>query len=206
MQEIEAAVIERAGLPPTIETLLLDDPRPGEVLVRMTASGVCHSDLHVRDGEWERPGPIVMGHEGAGIVEAVGDGIDPGVIGRPVALSWYAPCLRCRECQRGRQWVCTGLAVDAPRPGGRHDPPRPPGRLAGPRLLLDRDDGLGPGRPGDGGRAHARRRPARGRGAHRLRRVDGRRGGAQDRGGARRVDASRSSGSAASASRASWAP
>ena len=68
---------------------------------------MCHSDLHVRDGEWERPGPIVMGHEGAGIVEAVGDGIDPGVIGRPVALSWYAPCLRCRECQRGRQWVCT---------------------------------------------------------------------------------------------------
>ena len=108
MHEIEAAVIERAGVPAAVEDLLLDDPHPGEVLVRMTASGVCHSDLHVRDGDWERPGPIVMGHEGAGIIEAVGEGLDPGVVGRPVALSWYAPCLRCRQCQRGRQWLCTG--------------------------------------------------------------------------------------------------
>lgn len=108
MQEIEGAVIERAGVAPVIEELLLDDPHPGEVLVRMTASGVCHSDLHVRDGEWQRPGPIVMGHEGAGVIEAVGDGIDPAFLGRPVALNWYAPCLRCRECQRGRQWVCQG--------------------------------------------------------------------------------------------------
>ena len=74
----------------------------------MTSAGVCHSDLHVRDGHWKRPGPIVMGHEGAGIVEAVGPGLDPGVVGRPVALTWYAPCLRCRECQRGRQWLCSG--------------------------------------------------------------------------------------------------
>jgi S-(hydroxymethyl)glutathione dehydrogenase/alcohol dehydrogenase len=108
MREIEAAVIERAGVATIVETLRLDDPRPGEVLVRMTASGVCHSDLHVRDGDWERPGPIVMGHEGAGVVEAVGAGLDPGAVGRPVALSWYAPCLRCRECQRGRQWLCSG--------------------------------------------------------------------------------------------------
>jgi S-(hydroxymethyl)glutathione dehydrogenase / alcohol dehydrogenase len=108
MREIEAVVIERAGAEPSVERLGLDDPRAGEVLVRMTASGVCHSDLHVRDGHWERPGPIVMGHEGAGVVEAVGDGIDPRLVGRLVALSWYAPCLRCRECQRGRQWLCTG--------------------------------------------------------------------------------------------------
>ena len=108
MREIEAAVIERAGVPVVFERLLLDEPHPGEVLVRMTASGVCHSDLHVRDGEWQRPGPIVMGHEGAGIIEAVGTGLDRGIVGRSVALSWYAPCLRCRECQRGRQWVCQG--------------------------------------------------------------------------------------------------
>jgi S-(hydroxymethyl)glutathione dehydrogenase/alcohol dehydrogenase len=106
--DIRAAVIEAAGQPSSIETLRLEDPGPGEVLVRMTASGVCHSDLHVRDGDWERPGPIVLGHEGAGVIEAVGPGIDPGAIGRPVALSWYAPCLRCRECQRGRQWLCSG--------------------------------------------------------------------------------------------------
>ncbi len=108
MREIEAIVIEQSGAEPRVERLGLDEPHPGEVLVRMRASGVCHSDLHVRDGHWERPGPVVMGHEGAGVVEAVGDGIDPRLIGRPVALSWYAPCLRCRECQRGRQWLCTG--------------------------------------------------------------------------------------------------
>lgn len=108
MRDIQAAVIERHGVPTVVETLALDDPRPGEVLVRMTASGVCHSDLHVRDGHWERPGPIVMGHEGAGVVEAVGDGVDASLVGRSVALSWYAPCLRCRECQRGRQWLCSG--------------------------------------------------------------------------------------------------
>ncbi|HKF86004.1 MAG TPA: Zn-dependent alcohol dehydrogenase [Candidatus Limnocylindrales bacterium] len=107
MREIEAAVIERAGVAPVIERLQLDDPQPGEVLIRMTASGVCHSDLHVRDGEWQRPGPIVMGHEGAGVIEAVGvPGMDPSLVGRRAVLSWYAPCLACRECQRGRQWLC----------------------------------------------------------------------------------------------------
>ena len=58
MQNIQAAVIERAGVPIVIENLRLDDPGPGEILVRMTASGVCHSDLDVRDGEWKLPGPI----------------------------------------------------------------------------------------------------------------------------------------------------
>ena len=81
MREIRGAVIKAAGRPTSIETLRLDDPRPGEVLVRMTASGVCHSDLHVRDGDWVRPGPIVLGHEGAGVVEAVGHGVDPGASG-----------------------------------------------------------------------------------------------------------------------------
>jgi S-(hydroxymethyl)glutathione dehydrogenase / alcohol dehydrogenase len=108
MREIQAAVLIAGGQPISLETLRLDDPGPGELLVRMTAAGVCHSDLHVRDGHWDRPGPIVMGHEGAGIIEAVGPGIDPGHVGRPVALSWYAPCLRCRNCQLGRQWICTG--------------------------------------------------------------------------------------------------
>ena len=107
MREIQAAVIERAGVAPVIETLRLDEPHAGEVLIRMTASGVCHSDLHVRDGEWPRPGPIVMGHEGAGVIEAVGvPGMQPWVVGRQAVLSWYAPCLACRECQRGRQWLC----------------------------------------------------------------------------------------------------
>ena len=106
MREITGAVIEGSGCPVVIEQLQLADPGPGEILVRMTSAGVCHSDLHVRDGHWERTGPVVMGHEGAGIIEDVGPGLDPSAIGRPVALTWLAPCLRCRDCQRGRQWLC----------------------------------------------------------------------------------------------------
>jgi S-(hydroxymethyl)glutathione dehydrogenase/alcohol dehydrogenase len=107
---IRAAVLERPGSQPRIEELELDEPRAGEVRVRMAASGVCHSDLHVRDGEWDRPGPIVMGHEGAGFVEALGPGVDPAStgldVGRLVALSWIVPCGVCRSCLTGRVWEC----------------------------------------------------------------------------------------------------
>ena len=105
---MRAAVVERSGTAPVVEELTLDEPRAGEVRVRMTASGVCHSDLHVRDGEWDRPGPIVMGHEGAGVVDSVGPGVDPALVGRGVALSWYVPCGRCRSCRLERPWACTG--------------------------------------------------------------------------------------------------
>jgi S-(hydroxymethyl)glutathione dehydrogenase/alcohol dehydrogenase len=105
---MRAAVIERAGERARIEELTLDEPHDGEVRVRMLASGVCHSDLHVRDGDWDRPGPIVLGHEGAGIVDAVGSGVKQPRVGDLVALTWYAPCLTCPECTAGRQWLCTG--------------------------------------------------------------------------------------------------
>lgn len=105
---MRAAVIDRPGAPLVVEELSLDEPRAGEVRVRMLASGVCHSDLHVRDGEWERPGPIVLGHEGAGVVEALGPGVSGLRTGQLVALTWYAPCLGCRACQSGRQWACSG--------------------------------------------------------------------------------------------------
>jgi S-(hydroxymethyl)glutathione dehydrogenase/alcohol dehydrogenase len=104
---MRAAVLEQAGLPVSIEELVLDEPRAGEVRVRITASGVCHSDLHMRDAEWERSGPIVLGHEGAGIIEAVGPGVTTLEPGQQVVLSWYYPCLRCRACQSGRQWLCS---------------------------------------------------------------------------------------------------
>ena len=105
---MRAAVIERPGEPIRIEELVLDEPRHNEVRVRLLASGVCHSDLHVRDGDWDRPGPLVLGHEGAGIVEDVGPGVDASLRGRLVALTWYYPCLRCTACQSGRQWACSG--------------------------------------------------------------------------------------------------
>jgi len=105
---MRAVVLGASGSRTRVEELVLREPGPGEVRVRIAASGVCHSDLHVRDGEWERPGPIVLGHEGAGRVEAVGPGVDRPRVGDLVALSWYYPCLRCRHCQAGRQWLCEG--------------------------------------------------------------------------------------------------
>jgi S-(hydroxymethyl)glutathione dehydrogenase/alcohol dehydrogenase len=103
---VRGALLERVGSPVRIAELELIEPRAGEVRVRMAASGVCHSDLHVRDGEWDRPTPIVMGHEGAGIVEAVGPGVTAPRVGELVALSWLIPCGRCRSCRRGQVWAC----------------------------------------------------------------------------------------------------
>src|SRR5690349_7408400 len=103
---VRAAVLEEVGQPVVIRDLELIEPRAGEVRVRMLASGVCHSDLHVREGEWDRPTPIVMGHEGAGIVEAVGDGVTTPRVGQLVALSWLIPCGACRSCRRGHVWAC----------------------------------------------------------------------------------------------------
>jgi S-(hydroxymethyl)glutathione dehydrogenase / alcohol dehydrogenase len=112
-----AAVLERPGAASRIEDLELDEPGPGEVRVRMQASGVCHSDLHVRDGEWPRPGPIVLGHEGAGVIEALGPGVDGLQVGQPVALSWLVPCGVCRACRSRRPWAC------ADSPSFRHRMP-----------------------------------------------------------------------------------
>ena len=106
MTGIRAAVLRTTGQPTTIEDLELAEPRAGEVRVRLLASGVCHSDLHVRDGEWPRPTPIAMGHEGAGVVEAIGPGVRSLAVGQPVALSWLVPCGVCRSCRSGRPWAC----------------------------------------------------------------------------------------------------
>ena len=103
---VRAAVLERVGSPVRVRDLTLLAPRDGEVQVGMLASGVCHSDLHVRDGEWDRPTPIVMGHEGAGVVEAVGPGVASPRVGELVALSWLIPCGTCRSCRRGHPWAC----------------------------------------------------------------------------------------------------
>jgi S-(hydroxymethyl)glutathione dehydrogenase/alcohol dehydrogenase len=101
-----AAVLHAPGVPVTVETLDLAEPRAGEVRVRILASGVCHSDLHVRDGEWPRPTPVAMGHEGAGVVEAIGPGGVSLQVGQPVALSWLVPCGVCRACRASRPWAC----------------------------------------------------------------------------------------------------
>jgi S-(hydroxymethyl)glutathione dehydrogenase/alcohol dehydrogenase len=92
---------------PTIDELTLDPPQIGEVRVRMAAAGVCHSDLHVVDGEWERPSDVVMGHEGAAWVEELGEGVGDPAVGDLVVLAWTAPCGSCEGCGRNEPWLCT---------------------------------------------------------------------------------------------------
>ena len=94
-------VFRGSGARQRIEELSLEPPKQGEVRVRMAAAGVCHSDLHVVDGEWERPSGVVMGHEGAAFVEEVGDGVTGLEVGDLVVLAWTAPCAACESCRRG---------------------------------------------------------------------------------------------------------
>lgn len=121
---VRGAVLDRPGVPTRIDSLTLDPPGPGEVRVRMAAAGVCHSDLHVRDGEWEREGPIVLGHEGSAWVEALGDGVAtsfPGLqVGTLVSLAWLIPCGSCRACRAGQVWSCSASPSYTHRmPSGR---------------------------------------------------------------------------------------
>lgn len=89
-----------------VEDVQLQPPRTGEVEVTIAAAGVCHSDLHVRRGDWGVPLPLVMGHEGSGVVSRVGPDVEGLVEGDHVVLSWVAPCGRCRNCRLGREVRC----------------------------------------------------------------------------------------------------
>jgi Zn-dependent alcohol dehydrogenase len=100
-----AAVLRAVGEPLTIEDLELDPPGPGEVQVRIEAAGVCHSDLHYMTGDLPARLPIVVGHEGAGIVEAVGPGVELA-IGQRVALTWRPRCGECDACVAGNPVLC----------------------------------------------------------------------------------------------------
>ncbi|ROR45800.1 Zn-dependent alcohol dehydrogenase [Kitasatospora cineracea] len=105
--EFDAAVLRAPGAPLTVERVSLPStPPPGEVLVRLGASGLCHSDLHALVGEWEVPSPMILGHEGAGTVERVGEGVTTLKEGDHVVLSWTPSCRRCRHCVSGRPVLC----------------------------------------------------------------------------------------------------
>ena len=95
-----------------IQDIEVRAPGPGQVRVALKASGVCGSDRHVLDGDWDLPSPTVMGHEGAGIVESVGVGVSTLKPGDHVVMTWFYPCMTCPACQEGRQWVCTGSRAD----------------------------------------------------------------------------------------------
>jgi S-(hydroxymethyl)mycothiol dehydrogenase len=94
------------GAPVTVETVLVPHPGPGEALVAVQACGVCRTDLHYRQGGINDEFPFLLGHEAAGVVEAVGDGVDTVAPGDFVILNWRAVCGRCRACRRGKPWYC----------------------------------------------------------------------------------------------------
>jgi S-(hydroxymethyl)glutathione dehydrogenase/alcohol dehydrogenase len=103
-----AAVCYAPHTPLSVEELDLDEPKEGEVLVRIASAGVCHSDYHVMKGEWNPPMPIVLGHEGAGIVEKVGPGVTLSQPGDHVILNFRPNCGWCKFCTNGRPVLCNG--------------------------------------------------------------------------------------------------
>ncbi len=104
--QVKGVIAGSRGAPVTVEDILVPDPGPGEVLVRVQACGVCHTDLHYREGAINDEFPFLLGHEAAGTVESVGDGVTNVARGDFVIIAWRAPCGNCRSCLRGRPWYC----------------------------------------------------------------------------------------------------
>ena len=107
--QITAAVLWERGKPLSVEQVELDAPGPGEVLVEIMAAGVCHSDLHPAHDDWPMRTPLVLGHEGAGIVREVGGGVTRVKPGDRVVLCWAPPCGVCPYCTQGRAILCDRL-------------------------------------------------------------------------------------------------
>jgi len=108
---VRAAVFSGSDQPVTVEDVELAPPGPGEVEVTIAAAGVCGSDVHVVKGEWELPTPVVLGHEGAGTVTAIGQGVADLRVGDHVVLSWVPACGECSQCAAGRPWQCQLVAT-----------------------------------------------------------------------------------------------
>ncbi len=107
MPHLVRGVVSRSkGAPVEVTTVSVPDPGPGEALVRVQACGVCHTDLHYREGAITSDFPFLLGHEAAGGVEAVGPDVTNLTPGDFVVLAWRAPCGHCRSCRRGRPWYC----------------------------------------------------------------------------------------------------
>ncbi|WP_330309071.1 MULTISPECIES: S-(hydroxymethyl)mycothiol dehydrogenase [unclassified Streptomyces] len=104
--QVRAVVARGKGAPVSLETIIVPDPGPGEALVKIEACGVCHTDLHYREGGINDDFPFLLGHEAAGVVESVGEGVTDVAPGDFVILNWRAVCGQCRACQRGRPQYC----------------------------------------------------------------------------------------------------
>src|SRR5213078_1560058 len=103
--QVRGVIARGKGEPVEVATVLVPDPGPGEALVAVQACGVCHTDLHYREGGIGEDFPYLLGHEAAGVVEAVGDGVTGVAPGDFVILNWRAVCGQCRACRRG-PWYC----------------------------------------------------------------------------------------------------
>jgi S-(hydroxymethyl)mycothiol dehydrogenase len=106
MQQVKAVVARAQGEPVEVVTINVPDPGPGEAVVKIQACGVCHTDLHYREGGINDEFPFLLGHEAAGVVEAVGDDVTSVAPGDFVVLNWRAVCGDCRACNRGEPWYC----------------------------------------------------------------------------------------------------
>ncbi|MET7301425.1 S-(hydroxymethyl)mycothiol dehydrogenase [Embleya sp. NPDC005575] len=105
-KSVRGVVARSKGAPVSIETIVVPDPGPGEARVRVQACGVCHTDLHYREGGIGDEYPYLLGHEAAGVVESVGEGVTEVAVGDFVILNWRAVCGDCRACRRGRPQYC----------------------------------------------------------------------------------------------------
>jgi S-(hydroxymethyl)mycothiol dehydrogenase len=104
--EVRGVVARGKGAPVSVETILVPDPGPGEAVVDVQACGVCHTDLHYREGGINDEFPFLLGHEAAGLVSAVGEGVTNVAVGDFVILNWRAVCGQCRACLRGKPQYC----------------------------------------------------------------------------------------------------
>ncbi|MBA2552144.1 MAG: S-(hydroxymethyl)mycothiol dehydrogenase [Geodermatophilaceae bacterium] len=104
--EVQGVIARAKGEPVTVETIVVPDPGPGEALVQVQACGVCHTDLHYREGGINNDFPFLLGHEAAGVVEAVGPDVSEVAAGDFVILNWRAVEGNCRACRRGEPWYC----------------------------------------------------------------------------------------------------
>ena len=111
LEQVQGVIARAKGAPVEVVTITIPDPGPGEAVVAVQACGVCHTDLHYREGGIGDAYPYLLGHEAAGIVERVGDGVTNVAPGDFVILNRRAVCGRCRACDRGEPWYCFNTAT-----------------------------------------------------------------------------------------------
>ena len=104
--QVRGIIAGAKGATVKLQDILVPDPGPGEALIRVKACGVCHTDLHYREGAINNEFPFLLGHEASGTVESVGDGVNNVAPGDFIIIAWRSPCGTCRSCLRGRPWYC----------------------------------------------------------------------------------------------------